>query len=236
MRNGFESKSHYWNEVLIEHDGKRLTRGQIRDYYKSIQSKIWPFLKNQTVMIIFSPSKNVFVRRRKDPSGQHIRLTKLEGIDDPKSFEYWINRRVIEFHPVLTSKMTRLLWLDLDIHQTKDGALRKRMLYKMKSIIPKLKKAFVKMGVHKIYVYDSGTGGGFHLEGMLPQKRNVDVARKQFSKILNDIFFDDDDITTGLAKSGQIRLDTTTFHYLGSLRAPYSMTVTGGVKKRAILK
>lgn len=228
----FGARNHDWGEILIERKGKKLTRKKIRDYYKRVQKKIWPFLEGQTVMVIFAPSKNTFVRRRNDPSGKHIRLTKLEGIDDPKSYEYWINRRVVEFHPVLTSKMTDLLWLDLDMHETKSPKLRKRLLGAMKRSVPKLKKVFNRLGVKKVYVYDSGTDGGIHLEGMLPKKRNVDTVRKELRKLLDDVFEGDEMFTTGMAKSGEIRLDTTTFHRLGSLRAPYSMTVSGKTKKR----
>lgn len=228
----FGARSHKWDEVLIERKGKRLTRKQIRDYYKKVRKRIWPFLEDQTVMVVFAPKRNVFVRRRNDPGGKHIRLTKLEGIDDPKSYEYWINRRVVEFHPVLTSKMTDLLWLDLDMHETKGPKVRKRLFATMKRAVPKLKKIFNQLGVKKVYIYDSGTDGGIHLEGMLPKKRNVDTMRKELRKLLDEAFDGDAVFTTGMARSGQIRLDTTTFHRLGSLRAPYSMTVSGKTKKR----
>lgn len=228
----FGARAHDWNEVLIERKGKRLTRKYIRDYYKRVQKKIWPFLKDQTVMVIFAPSKNTFVRRRNDPSGKHIRLTRLEGIDDPHSYEYWINSRVIEFHPVLTSKMTDLLWLDLDMHKTRGAKSKAKLLLAMKKAIPRLKKVFNQLGVKKVYVYNSGTDGGIHLEGMLPKKQNVDTVRKRLRQALDEQFKGDKIFTTGMAGVGKIRLDTTTFHRLGSLRAPYSMTVSGGVKKR----
>ncbi len=228
----FGDRAHDWGEVLISRKGKTVTRRQIRDHYRRVRKKIWPFLKGQTVMVVFAPKKNVFVRRRNGPDGKHIKLTKLDGIDDPSSYEYWVNRRVVEFHPVLTTKSTPLLWLDLDMHKTTGDKKRKELLSKMKRAVPKLKKAFAKMGVKKVYVYDSGTDGGIHLEGSFPKKRRVDAARREFRKMLDELFEGDEVFTTGMAKSGQIRLDTTTFHYLGSLRAPYSMTVKGGVKKR----
>lgn len=227
----FENREHDWSEVLIERKGKRLTRKEIRDYYKKMRKKIWPFLEGQTVMVIFAPSKNNFVRRRNDPSGRPIRLTKLEGIDDPKSYEYWIHRRVIEFHPVLTSRSTDLIWLDLDMHETKSKASRKRLMSAMKHAIPRLKKVFRDLGVNKVYVYDSGTDGGIHLEGMLSKKQNVDILRRRLRKALDEEFSEDDLFTTGRSKAGQIRLDTTTLHRLGSLRAPYSMTVSGKAKR-----
>jgi len=227
----FNTRPHDWDEVLIQRRGKKITRKQIRDYYKRNVKKIWPFLKGQTVMVIMATKKNNFVRMRHGPDGRFIKLTKLGGIDDPKSFEYWINRRVIEFHPTLTTKSTPLLWLDLDIHTTKSAQARKKLLAKMRREIPKLKQVFKLMGVKKVHVYTSGTEGGYHLGGDLPRAKPVDSLRRRFTKVLAEVYADDPTMTTGIAKSGQIRLDTTTLHTLGSLRAPYSMTIGGTVKK-----
>lgn len=227
----FFDRPHRWDEVLISKGGKKLTRKQILDYYKRNEKKIWPFLDGQTVMVILAVKRNEFVRRRHGADNRFIKLTKLKGIDDPNSFEYWIHRRVVEFHPTLTSKTTPILWLDLDMHTTKGDKARKKLITKMKREIPKLKKVFREMGVRRVHVYSSGTTGGIHLEGDLEHPKGVDALRRRFTKRLAEVFEDDDTFTTGLAKSGQIRLDTTTLHKLGSLRAPYSMTVMGAVKK-----
>ena len=227
----FFDRPHKWNEVLISKGGKRLTRKQILDYYKRNEKKIWPFLQGQTVMVILAVKRNEFVRRRHAADNRFIKLTKLKGIDDPNSFEYWIHRRVVEFHPTLTAKTTPILWLDLDMHTTKSEKVRKKLLAKMKRAVPTLKKVFREMGVKRVHVYSSGTAGGIHLEGDLERAKNVDALRRRFTKRLAEVFEDDDAFTTGLAKSGQIRLDTTTLHRLGSLRAPYSMTVMGTAKK-----
>jgi len=230
MPKRFLDRPHDWGEVLISRDGKRMTRKQIRDYYVRNEKKIWPFLEGQTVSIIFAPKRNTFVRRRKGPDGKYIKLTRLKGIDDPRSFEYWINRRVIEFHVVLTTKTSPILWLDLDMHKTRTKESRKKLLAKMKRAVPKLKEAFAEMGVKDVHVYTSGKDG-IHLSGNLPSHRKVDTTRKKFRAVLDKTFEGNDGFTTGPAKSGQIRLDTTTFHYLGSLRAPYSLTVQGTPKK-----
>lgn len=227
----FEEREHNWNEVLIQKDGKKFTRKQIKDYYWKNRKKIWPFLKDQTVLVIMASSKNKFVLMRKRPSDdKYIKLTKLNGVNDDKSFEYWINRRVIEFHPVITGNRTPLFWVDIDIHaksKTRQNALKSRA----KKAFPKLRRIMRQFGAEKIYAYDSGIGG-FHLEAPLKRSKNVDKLRKDFTKALKEAFADDPIFTTGIAKSGQIRLDTTTMHTLGSLRAPYSFTVAGGIKKR----
>lgn len=93
----FKARPHKWDEVLIQRQGKKITRKQIRDYYNRNAKKIWPFLKGQTVMVIMATKKNTFVRMRHGPDGNFIKLNRLEGIDDPNSFEYWINRRISSF-------------------------------------------------------------------------------------------------------------------------------------------
>ena len=229
----FLKREHDWNEVLISRPGKKLTRKQIRDYYRGVEKKIWPYLEGQTVMVIFAPKKNEFIlRRKRDGDDKYIKLTKRRGIDDQNSLEYWVNRRAIEFHVVLTTKTAPILWLDLDMHKTRDKAARAGLLRKMKKAARRIKKVFREMGVNRTFVYESGQDGGLHFEGDLPKRRNVDALRRALTKALDKEFEGDEVFTTGRAKSGQIRLDTTTFHHLGSLRAPYSMTIRGTPKRR----
>ena len=227
----FASRTHDWKEVLIQKDGKRITRRQIRDHYWKNRKKIWPFLEGQTILVVMAPKKNEFVLIRKRGSDdKYIKLTKLDGIDDERSFEYWINRRVVEFHPVLTGKKTPILWLDIDIH-SKTKAGRTPLRAAAKKAFPKLRKIMRQFGVVKVYAYDSGIDG-YHLEGGLKIPRGVDKLRKDFTAALTAAFADSPIFTTGIAQPGQIRLDTTTMHTLGSLRAPHSFTVAGGTKKR----
>src|SRR5690606_33329168 len=197
----FEERPHQWGEVLIDTPKKRLTRKQILDYYKRHEKKIWPYLKDQSVMVILATGKNEFVRRRNSPSNGFIKLTSLKGFNDPSSFEYWIHRRAVEFHPTLMSKKTPILWLDLDMHSTKDAGLRRKLLLSMKKAIPILKKIFKEMGVSKVHVYKSGTDGGIHLEGNLDKPKDVDILRRKFLKRLSEVFADDDTFTTGIAKA-----------------------------------
>ena len=223
----FLDRAHDWGEVLISNKNKTLTRKQIFDYYKKNEGKIWKYLDGQTVMVILAIKKNTFILRRHAGDNSLIRLTKLKGIDDPNSFEYWINRRVVEFHPTLMSKRTPIMWLDLDIHSTKAPEARRKLLAKMRAAVPILKKVFKELGVRDVQVYSSGKSGGYHLEGNLAKPTDVDVLRRKLRAKLDNAFSADSTFTTGRAKPGQIRLDTTTLHKLGSLRAPYSMTTAG---------
>lgn len=230
----FSERPHNWNESLIQRGTKKLTRKDILNHYRKFEKKIWPFLKDQTVMVIFAPKKNTFVRRRKGPDEKYIKLTKLRGLDDPSSFEYWICRRTIEFHPVLTKKSTPLAWLDIDVHKTKDKKTLAKLRSHIKKNLPKIKKVMRDtLGMKSIYVYTSGSELGYHIEGNLPKPMNAEKLRKKLRKALDKAFKDDLLFTTGIAKRGQIRLDTSTLHILGSLRAPYSMTIHGNYKKKA---
>ena len=235
----FLDRDHKWDEVLIQKGGKRRTRKQIRDYYLKNQELIWPYLKGQMMMIILAPKKNTFVLRRKGPDGKYIRLTKLKGIDDPKSFEYWINRRVIEFHPVIepnkkaiSKTTTPLVFIDVDPYRTKSKAMNRRMqrrikdnVMQMKSVLRKEFKAF------PIRVWKSGKeDGGWHVEGNLPRAMNVDRVRMRLRSALDDAFAEDKHFVTTIAKPDQIRLDITLLKAHGSLRAPYSYTVDGEQK------
>lgn len=226
----FFDREHDFSEVLIDLNGVNLTRQNIISHYKKFEKKMWPYIKGQTVMVVLAPKKNRFVLRRKGPDKQYIKITKKEGIDDPRSLEYWVMRRAVEFHVVLTSKKTPLFWVDLDMHSTKDKALRIKLRRKMLSSLPTIKSAMQSLGAKKVVAFDSGQGG-MHVEGVLSQPKDVDILRRRLRKALSIAFEADPSFTTGIPNPGQIRLDTTTLHQLGALRAPYSMTVTGGVKK-----
>jgi hypothetical protein len=228
----FLDRTHDWDEVLIQKGSKRRTRGEIRDYYLENEGKIWPYLKGQTVMVILGVGKNDFVLRRKAPDGTYIKLTKLKGIEDPHSFEYWINRRVIEFHPVIDGKTTPLIWIDVDPYRTNSKAMNRRMQRRIRENIPLMKSILRKeFKASPVQVWRSGKqDGGWHVEGNLPRAMDADRARVRLRSVLDEAFKEDKHFVTTIAKPDQIRLDTTLLKSTGSLRAPYSYTVDGEQK------
>jgi hypothetical protein len=230
----FRSRDHDWGQVLISHDGKRMTRRQILNYYKRNKAKIWPFLEGQTVMVMIAPKQNDFVLRRKGPDGTYIKLTKLDGIDDPRSFEYWIHRRAIEFHPVLMKTTTPLIWVDIDPNPGRGkGGDAKSLNRKARRAIPIIEGVLRdEFGVRDVHVWHSGKRG-YHVEACPPRAINVDKVRTRLRTALDDAFEGDPTFTTSVPKPGQIRLDTTGIKTMGSIRAPYSLAVTGRPKKPA---
>jgi len=231
---GFFDKEHDWDQVLINAD-RKLTRGQIRDYFEKNANKIFPYLKNRDVIVILGVDTNKFVLKRNVDGGKRIHLTKLEGPDDPNSFEYWVLRRAVEFHPVIGSR-TDLVWVDLDPHQDGDKQLLPRLRRNIRKILPKIKSImkdlFRDYGI-VVSAWDSGKSG-YHVMGELNKKISTDKARHMLKDALDEMFEGDDVFVTGLAKKGQVRLDTTTLKNTGSIRAPYSMSISGRPKQEQV--
>lgn len=226
-KRSFWDKPRDWDEVLLELPDRKVTRREIRDYYWDNREKIFPELKGKTVMVLFAPSTNYFLYKRHRPDRDLIKITKLRGIEDPSSYEYWVNRRVVEFHTVIGSK-TDLVWVDLDPHADGfDAQLQRKMVAAIPQVIEILEKVFPKA---KVSVWSSGKKG-LHIEAELPTKVSTDKARKDLRRHLDKAFADDRTVTTGIARKGQIRLDVTTLKKTGSIRSRYSYTVDGGVKK-----
>lgn len=215
----FHEREHDWDEVLIDASSATLTRGDIRDYYMENADRILPYLKGHDIIVLIGISKGSTVLRR-NLDGKPIRINRKEGIDDPQSLEYWANRRVIEFHPAIDA-MTDMVWVDIDVHE----GSRKRANEIAPDIATMLRDEFG----GRVETFDSGKSG-IHVQGFLGSRVPVDEARKRIRGRLDDMYAGDDELTTGIAKGNQVRLDVTTLKDTGSIRAPYSMSVEGRVK------
>lgn len=178
----FSDKPHNWNEKLV----KDFTRGQIKSYYEKNINKIFPHLKNSKVLVILGIGHNQFVLKR-NLKDKPITITEKYGIDNPHSFEYWINRRVIEFHPVI-GKRTNKIWVDIDTH---DG----------EELLPELavqiSKFFRKHFQAKTKIWTSGQTG-IHVEGYLKEKIGTDRARREIREYLKTL--ETKKVTLGIAK------------------------------------
>ena len=224
----FLDKKHDWDQVIIDHDGERWTRGRIRDYYRRVGPRLLQSLKGHDVIVILGMGRNKFVlKRNRDEAKTRIRIERLRGIDDPNSLEYWINRRAVEFHIALHGVNTDVAWVDIDIHKPKNLTADRRHAL---SVVPRVAKVMRKVAGGRISKWDSGRTG-FHVMSDLTGQAPVNQLRADLRSELNDEFSDDDSVTTKIAKPGQIRLDVTTLKNTGSLRAPFSLSVLGHAKR-----
>jgi len=201
----FFGKEHDWDQILINAD-RKLTRGQIRDYFEKNANKIFPYLKNRDVIVILGVDTNKFVLKRNVDGGKVI------------------------------GSRTDLVWVDLDPHQDGDKRLLSRLRRNIRKILPKIKSImkdlFRDYGI-VVSAWDSGKSG-YHVMGELNKKISTDKARYVLKDALDEMFEGDDVFVTGLAKKGQVRLDTTTLKNTGSIRAPYSMSISGRPKQEQV--
>lgn len=221
---GFLDRKHDWSELLVETPTAKLTRGQLRDLYMKNAQQIVDGIKGYDALVLLGVGKNRTILRRHGAGGKNIRITKAYGIEDPHSLEYWANRRLVELHRVIGPR-TDVVWVDLD--PKGDGQLRKLVRDVVPYIEDVIRAVFPEA---RIQAWDSGKRG-VHVEGYLPRKVSADKARKHLRAMLDETFAGDDRLTTGIAKPGQIRLDVTTLKRTGSVRAPYSPTVEGRIKR-----
>jgi hypothetical protein len=223
-KKSFGERKHDWDEVLVSTPKVRITRGELRHIYLRNSARIVDAIKAYDALVLIGIGKNRTILRRHGPNGKNIRITKVEGIEDPSSLEYWANRRLVELHRVVGQK-TDVVWVDLDPKD--DGDLRQLV----RKVVPKVER--VMRSVYpkaRIVSWDSGKRG-VHVEGYLPSKVDVDAARRKLRKALEAVFAGDPRFTTGIAKVGQVRLDVTTLKRTGSVRAPWTPTVEGRVKR-----
>lgn len=223
----FEFKPHNWNEILISYKGKNFTRGQIKKYYEKNLNKIFPYIEGKDVVIILGVAKNKFVLKRLGKNKENIHIDKKYGINDPTSVEYWINRRVIEFHPTIGER-TNLIWVDIDINKPTLANFNLA-----KSLIPEIKKIFkANFPVLKIESFRSGKDG-IHVEAKLSGNVDTDRVRASLRKSLEDLVLElnNSKLTTKIPKGNQIRLDISTLKNTGSIRSPYSFSVMGKNKQ-----
>ena len=224
----FVDREHDWKQVIIDREGETWTRGQIRDHYRKVGPKLLRSLQGHDVVVILGMSRNRFVlKRNRDERGTRIRIDRLRGIEAPTSLEYWINRRAVEFHIALRGSQTDVAWVDIDLHKPKNLQAERK---KARQIVPKVSRVIRQQLGGSISTWDSGRTG-FHVMVNLRQEEDVNDIRHRLRRALDAEFKRDEDVTTKIAKPGQIRLDVTTLKNTGSLRAPYSLSVFGRVKR-----
>jgi len=192
-------KNEYYRNGLTELD--------IYNYYKKSASQILPYLKLYKVLII-TRVDGIVVRRHSEDD--------MITIKTEEEFEQYNNGRNVEFH-IVVGKETNLGWIDIDPHEVSFN----RTKTITEQIFNALKKEY-----KNVWVKFSGNRG-FHLMLEFSRVRDTDKVRSELKNFLAQ--FVNDELTLGIAKKGQIRLDVTTLHNLGSVRAPYSLSVKTGL-------
>jgi hypothetical protein len=204
-----------WDEKIISTPFATLTKKDVFDYYNNpaVKNKIMRASNGGETLIrqSFKPGQDVL--RRKDPAGELIQLTS-------KKFDELNAIRMSEVHPTFGKKVDFLL-ADVDPkgkvpwQQTKVIA---ETIAKTMQTRPEVKKVEIQFSGNR----------GFYIRGLLKKQMAVDSARKLTKSVLDGIARRPD-VTFGVPRSGQIRIDTTPLKNRGSVKSPFSLDARTGL-------
>ena len=210
------------DETLVDGDHAKLTKSEILDFYMSpkVRRKIMEQITGRPVMLIQHHGDPVV--RRKNPSGEQIVIEEgAKGQDDPSDYLTWVSRHTVEFHPVHGEEVDHL-YVDID---PKGNVPWEKTKDITKGVASLLRKEQDVKGARIVY---SG-GRGFYVKAPLQQPIKVDKARERLKRILEPITKEVPSVTLGIPGPSQIRLDVSTLHQGGSLRAEYSINGKTGL-------
>ena len=212
-------------EILVAGEHAKLTRGEIYDYYMTpkVRKKLIPQLTQRPTMVIqkFEDEEPV-IRRKKPGKDQEITIEEgFKGESDPSDYMYWVSKRTIEFHPTHGETVDHL-FVDID---PKGSVVWDRTKEVTRQVANALRK---EQDVKSTRIVYSG-GRGFYVKAKLSAESDVNKARERLKKVLAPLTEEQTDVTLGMAGSKQIRLDLSTLHDKGSLRAEYSINKDTGL-------
>lgn len=215
-----------WDDILIDKEGTKLTRKEIRDHYVKNSQKILKEIKDKPVMLYLLPSKNKPILKR-NHNDKEIVITNADKdkSGDSNNLIYWADRRLASIHLVM-GKTTKLGWIDLDLH---GNFSKEKALEYAKKVSPVIKK---ELG-GTTQVWESG-GTGYHIEISLQKEMDIDDLRNKLKEILDEFNKDWEGVTTGIVKGNGMRSDISTLHEKGNLRARYSIGETYGHEKKPL--
>jgi len=217
-----------WDNIIVDAPFGSFTKRDIFLLY--MQPKIRKNLLNELkqfpqviVMQAFDPSR-IVLRRNIDE--EKIKIKQHKGdVDNPEDFQYWIERRTVEFHPSFGAITDRLV-VDIDPGPDVDFDQIKEVTKKVRDFMKK------DPDIKQVEVRFSG-GRGFYVIGYLKKKRTIDEARDMIKRKLQQFITasgaPDKYTITKKPGKGQIRLDISPMKYGGSYRGLFSMNLETGL-------
>ena len=195
--------------------GLGLTKEEVRRYYAraDVQKKLLPYLKNKDLLVGQSSAPDHLIYRRYDKD-------KPIRVSTPAELEWYGSRRYTEFHPTI-GKHTNELWVDIDAGSARD-------LASVKPLIPKVEAALRAMPqVKNTRVAFSG-GRGFYVRGELDKIYPTSEVRAKLKAAVKDLTGKDKLVLDQPPAPDEVRLDISTFHEKGSIRAPHALNSATG--------
>ena len=222
-----EKSDSKWDEVLIDKEGTKLTRREIRNYYFNNKDKILKEIKDKPIMIYIGTGKNENILKR-NHNGKQIVITNADESKSgsPDNLIYWADRRLLSLHLVM-GKKTKLGWVDLDLHNFD----KKKALEYAKKLSPVIEK---EIG-GKTEIFESG-GEGYHIEIELSKEMDIDELRGKLKDLLDKFNEGWENVSTGIIHGSGLRSDISTLKFLGNLRVRHSIGEQLGKEKKPVNK
>lgn len=211
------------DEILVQGEHAKLTKGQVAEYYldPKTRKRLLPQLTGRPVMLVQQHGDEGVVRR-KDPAGGEILIDQgAKGEADPSDYMNWVSRHTVEFHPSHGEEVDHL-YVDIDPKGNVPWEKTKEIV---KAVASTLRKEPDVTGARVVY---SG-GRGFYVKAPLTQPVQTNKARERLKKLLGSLSETIPAATLGVPGPSQVRLDVSTLHPKGSLRAEYSLNRKTGL-------
>ncbi|RKY27480.1 MAG: hypothetical protein DRP83_02295 [Planctomycetota bacterium] len=197
--------------------GIKLTKKDVLDYYMTpeVKRRLLRELKGKDLVTVLNREPGVPIVRRYRKAGEPLRARTGDDI------AWFAERRYSEFHPTI-GKTTDHVWVDID-------AGKNVGVEELKPAVRDVQREVAKLpGVKKTDVAFSG-GTGFYVRGKLDAERDTDVLERSIKRIMAKLSRRKNPYVVRPPKADEIRLDVSTFHDQGSIRAPYSLNSETGL-------
>jgi len=201
--------------VIVSGPGHSLTKQEIVDYYKDplVQERLLQGVGNNPVLTVMQRTPGEPIYRRYDK--------KAPIFLSPAVLEELVRKRTVEFHPTIGTK-SKELWVDLDPGESVSPDHLKQTVKHVEDVLKKIP------GVASTNIVFSG-GRGYHVRAELDKEQETNKLRERLQKSLRPLHESNPSLVHAPPKGNEIRLDTSTFHDQGSVRAPYSLNSATGL-------
>jgi DNA primase len=198
-----------------------LSKHDIAEYYSDphVREAILSQVQNRPLLAVMDRGDNNLIMRRNAADGKPIKILDAKGdTSNPQDLAWYTDRRYSEFHPSI-GRNTRTAWVDIDPGKDVSFDETKRVTQQVAQALGTVPE------ISDTRITYSG-GRGFHVRGDLHRKMPTDKVRAIVEATLKPLA--KGPLVLKPPKPNQIRLDTSTFHNMGALRAEYSLNSETG--------
>jgi len=207
-------------EPVISNGVITLTREDIIKHYMKpeVVDSITKFIGDANVMVNRFFNGQMVVQKNVD--NKPIKIKEMgHDLDNPHNYYYYVPRHIVEFHYIYPEKSHHVT-IDIDPNKVPFSVAKKVTKHLYDYLSDKVDG--------KMEVRYSG-GRGFYITIYHDKPVDVNEYRKRLTKIFEPIVEKVDFLTLKPPQEGQIRIDLSTMHEGGSIRAPYSLHAETGL-------